>query len=599
MPLTPADMFAAASHLLDASGAYQYIVAPFSSATGASAGLAYAEPTFAPTDADLRHWCMLGNRWAVDMSAATEIQLLWDRLVDSGSADLVVSPKIGDAPPSWWKVCHALLVIADEASSELGYDPEAAPVNGAKWANHFASATLKAATGLRVIENPAYQGDGRHLSRHVALDSLCTSAVERHVARVLPKGRTTEIGCTLRTFSHNLTLLPPHGQANAYWHQGRGRSAASDPNSLNIMLLPFPYIVPADCFRGGECGGVSGPDRWGRFAVDQRWLGPGSTAAPPAGASPGWSTPASRRSFVAFVEKLVDEAESDGPVHGIVLPELALDWETYDALVRHLRDTRPNVEFVVSGVSMDCNGRAGNLVTTTMIFEKNGERIAETHSRGKHHRWQVEKSQIDSYDVGAELDRAAVWWEHLPIGERVLHVDVLRENSTLTAVICEDLARVEPGLTLLRALGPSLVFALLMDGPQLKSRWPGVYATGLADDPGSSVLSMTSAGMVSRSNEAYGKLCGKPPSPDRVVAYWKNRPAGGPPSVTRHEMQIGLPKDKQAVVLSLVGCPATESTMDARRNSDALAWYLEDKRDVGLSSGQVAAGGWEWIAPIP
>jgi hypothetical protein len=44
-----------------------------------------------------------------------------------------------------------------------------------------------------------------------------------------------------------------------------------------------------------------------------------------------------------------------------------------------------------------------------------------------------------------------------------------------------------------------LLIALLMDGPQLKSRWSGRYAGVLAEDPGSSVLTLTSLGMALRS----------------------------------------------------------------------------------------------------
>ena len=43
----------------------------------------------------------------------------------------------------------------------------------------------------------------------------------------------------------------------------------------------------------------------------------------------------------------------------------------------------------------------------------------------------------------------------------------------------------------MHAIGPNLVFTLLMNGPQLKTRWPARYAKILADDPGSSVLSIT------------------------------------------------------------------------------------------------------------
>jgi hypothetical protein len=58
------------------------------------------------------------------------------------------------------------------------------------------------------------------------------------------------------------------------------------------------------------------------------------------------------------------------------------------------------------------------------------------------------------------------------------------------------------------------LIALLMDGPQLERRWSGRYATVLADDPGSGVLTLTSLGMVQRSSMPGEKEC-------RQVALWK------------------------------------------------------------------------------
>ena len=81
------------------------------------------------------------------------------------------------------------------------------------------------------------------------------------------------------------------------------------------------------------------------------------------------------------------------------------------------------------------------------------------------------------------LDPAKLWWEDTKLGERILRLLVFRHGATLAALICEDLARTDPAQALLRSLGPNLVIALLMDGPQVQARWPGQYATVLADDP--------------------------------------------------------------------------------------------------------------------
>ena len=52
----------------------------------------------------------------------------------------------------------------------------------------------------------------------------------------------------------------------------------------------------------------------------------------------------------------------------------------------------------------------------------------------------------------------------------------------------EDLARLDEVADLVRRIGPSLIIAVLLDGPQLATRWPCRYASIVADDPGSSGL---------------------------------------------------------------------------------------------------------------
>jgi len=293
-------------------------------------------------------------------------------------------------------------------------------------------------------------------------------------------------------------------------------------------------------------------------------------------------------SLVGFIDELVGEAEkSTGKeVHGVVLPEVALDWDIYDALARTLLVKRPAVELLMSGVSRDCNGTAGNLVTTSLFHSIEGTQFVETHSRMKHHRWCLDGDQVRGYGLEKELDPEALWWEHLEVEERVLNIDVLRQ-STITAVICEDLARVDPGVASLRLLGPNLVVALLMDGPQLKNRWPAQYAGTLAQDPGSSVLSLTSLGLIRRSNLTYKKE-------GRVIAFWKNYPER-PTSTKPQWMELDLGASSQAIMLSLEGKTAKESTLDGRPNTDAIAWTYDTHHQVGFSESELDNRGWRWI----
>lgn len=143
------------------------------------------------------------------------------------------------------------------------------------------------------------------------------------------------------------------------------------------------------------------------------------------------------------------------------------------------------------------------------------------------------------------------WWEHVNITDRTL-LFVSLPSWVMTVLICEDLARPDPVGDLVRAVGPNLVIALLMDGPQLKGRWPERYAMALADDPGSSVLSLTSLGMSELSRPSQGA------SRSRVVALWKDR--GGTSA------EIELPAGCGGIVVSLSFQFEEEWTADGRRD---------------------------------
>jgi hypothetical protein len=90
---------------------------------------------------------------------------------------------------------------------------------------------------------------------------------------------------------------------------------------------------------------------------------------------------------------------------------------------------------------------------------------------------------------------------------------------------------------------------MLLDGPQLPSRWTARYASVLADDPGSAVLTLTSYGLVERS---------RPRGLDasRVVALWKDP--------TRGVREIPLEPSAQGVLLTLCMDRATRYSADGR-----------------------------------
>jgi hypothetical protein len=111
---------------------------------------------------------------------------------------------------------------------------------------------------------------------------------------------------------------------------------------------------------------------------------------------------------------------------------------------------------------------------------------------------------------------------------------------------------------MVRAVGPNLVIALLLDGPQISKRWPARYGTVLAEDPGSSVLTVSPLGMVRLSRPR-----GIPAS--NVVALWKDALSGEP-------IEISLPERHQGLLLSLTRVWKEEFTADGRSDGGATAY---------------------------
>jgi hypothetical protein len=147
------------------------------------------------------------------------------------------------------------------------------------------------------------------------------------------------------------------------------------------------------------------------------------------------------------------------------------------------------------------------------------------------------------------LDPRVRWWEALELRRRSLEVIQRGDGDVIASLVCEDLAHVDDVVDLMRAVGPTLVVALLLDGPQLASRWTARYASVLSDDPGSAVLTLTSYGMVANAGRA-----GEPPS--SVVALWKDN--------TRGTREIRLEPGAQGILLTLDREAAIRRAADGR-----------------------------------
>ena len=312
----------------------------------------------------------------------------------------------------------------------------------------------------------------------------------------------------------------------------RRTHSESTDRTLNLLLLPWPLeVLPSDFKKAAAPNHLSLAEGFGFFDFDP-----------------------SKRPPVDKIGQIVDAAQAQvGDIHGIILPESALSERDFREAKRLLSSHSPQVGFFLSGVRKPDTNCA--LMT---VFEPQDAAATESEDRGqdfeqhKHHRWYLDDDQIRQYHLGGSLHPDTRWWESMKVRSRRLHFLSYYDWLVMVPLVCEDLARPDPVADIVRAVGPNLVIALLLDGPQLAQRWSGRYASILADDPGSSVLSLTSLGMVTRSN---------PPgtSPSRVVALWRD-PRNG-------HREISLDRGSDGVVVMLSGMQDDEWTADGRKDS--------------------------------
>ncbi|BBK41407.1 hypothetical protein STVA_14270 [Allostella vacuolata] len=568
MPGDPIDVFAAAACLLARSGAYHHI-----QATTVTPDVDGVRRVLV-TDLDRTSWTDTAAAWAdsvvslkdprgiasVTLRPPPAVVREWKKVRAAWSRSLFEPLGPSEAAPVWWKAALALMAIADEACRNVGFAAELPAPNGQ-------SQVLMVAVEFRMRNALIEQADGEGSGAYTI------SAAAPDIACVLPKSRTPALGCTLRSLSHNLALLPPRGLARARWNAplGSAREPTHAPAPLNLILIPYPYEIPARAFRADGLSPPGTVGAWGWFKV-----APLPEACPADDRHP-------YDELTQFVCALIKDAERDlSDVHGIVFPELALSRPCFDHLVEELIRAFPSLELIISGLHSDEHGRPGNFAAAIIApprsslpgpMEKQAAMVRDI--RQKHHRWKLDHGQIASYALGASLDPSRTWWEKLDVLSRSLTIGVLRGETTVTTLICEDLARVDPAQELLRAIGPNIVIALLMDSAQLIARWPGRYATVLAEDPGSSVLTLTSLRLIERVNRT-----GYHPK-SRCVALWRD---------DRELRELHLPHGSDALCITLTPIQTRQATLDGRTgDANSQAWRLTGV--VPLAAG-IAAPVW-------
>jgi hypothetical protein len=494
IPRWPPDAFAMVASLLHRSGAYRRAVEKW------------------PPQGGWENWIQgIGKAWrtawATDTPLPNEV-LAWWQIVQANCGSLV--SRICENVD----FCDALLQLsaaADESCDYVGMVHLSTPDNDRKFLHN-------AEVLIERNQTPATGESG-------ACASLCDRI---HVSRVrvLPKARTTQRGLTIRSFTHHLSLCYAT-EVLPKWHITPRSGENASRNFLNLLLVPWPRNV-----RPGHFSEIDAPptDMNKRFGMFKMQTGEDDE-------------------LVGHVQKAIASAEKHlGKIDGVVLPETAISPQESELLRPVLR--KANV-FLIAGICVPPG--VSPLVENYVSCAFPLARGYVEYMQHKHHRWCMDRSQIINYGLSSRLDPNRVWWEGISIKDRQLHFFALENWLTTCVLICEDLARQDPVAEMVRCIGPNLVISLLADGPQLKTRWPHQYAAVLSDDPGSSVLCMTSIGMTGLSRPFDTK------SPSRIVALWKDSRTGA--------VEIELAKDASGVVLSLFHERVEEFTADNRSDN--------------------------------
>ena len=510
----PADLFALTYVILERSEAYRFVLSP-------PPGRVWPPKSF-PSWADMveeagRQWSV----WLDDKEIAFPGLLADEWRVFCDRADMPLDEL---AEGRDWRMCEAVLTlhaIADEACAGLGI-------------------TLDGSDGRACL----YRAHGRELLARTG----SMARISTHSLRVLPKVRTRPNGASLRSLSRYACVLDPG--VDVRWHKLPSRRNGTDPGvrHANLLLLPWPLRVRESDFRPLE-GSVQrlSKDAFGFFEF-----------AP------------SEELDLDLVERLILAArdEVDG-VDVVLLPECAVEEAEISGLETLLE--RYGVTMLVAGVrqqSPEPGRLPGNWVHIGVNpkLEKSAappDSIGEPwfHIRqNKHHRWSLDERQILQYHLGGALHPHVRWWEATEVPRRAIQFTELGDEITVVSLVCEDLAQIDDVAEVVRSIGPTLVYAPLLDGPQLSSRWSARYASVLADDPGSAVLTLTSYGMVQRSRPH-----GRDSSP--VVALCKSPVHGF--------REIPLESGAEGVLLTVCCNYATRRSVDGRHPVDNMTEYFD------------------------
>lgn len=441
-----------------------------------------------------------------------------------------------------WKVCKSLLELhafADEICRNFGTP---SPAN---WADEIEQSAADSGSGDKLFRD--YKRALQCIANILLTSTGTLSRISPDIAKVLPKLRTPNVGLTLRNLSHHVTMHQT--EVDVVWRTTPWVNI--DEDTINILIVPWPTKFEARWVRPSLYTSDRESQEQTRFF---EYTGPEEEFR--------------SQSLLAMID---NAEEFVNRVHIVIFPELALTKENQKQLLNALanKKDRNHLPMVLTGIrsqesSESKDHLSNNSVVLSTFFAGRWYELRQN----KHHRWKIDDWQIDQYRLSGVLPGNRNWWEAIPITPRKLSVLAPNKWLALCPLICEDLARQEPVSELIRGIGPTLVTAILLDGPQLEHRWSGRYASVLADDPGSSVLTVSSLGLARRSIGRQGE------KNTPVVALWKDNVKGA------HPIKIESEQDLSGVILTVTAQWKEESTADGRTDNNSAAVLVHQGENI-------------------
>lgn len=372
-------------------------------------------------------------------------------------------------------------------------------------------------------------------------DEYQLSFSDRHFGSVHQKSTVCQSGVSLSSISHFIALIRPEITLKTVERIGEGSDEV-----LNLLVLPWPLKIDMSSFKPLNKQQMLEMEKdFGFFSYQP-------------------SEPIMLVDIVSYVRKAVSII---GHIDLLVLPECALEYNEATVLAKLLfEDSQDNQyqcpAFITGTYENISTGYGRNqlkmFVPPELEDEEYGIESPNILTQNKHHRWYLDRPQIFNYKLGSYLSPSRKWWEYIEVSDRsLINYRCHKQSIQIIPLICEDLARQDPVAPSVRALGPSLIVALLLDGAQLKNRWPGRYASFLSEDPGSGVLTVTPLGMTLRADGT-----GFPPS--RTIAFWSE------PGAYR---ELTLDNGANAMILTLEKRNVIQWTADGRRHPRASLYY--------------------------